>query len=334
MKSTFVAAAACGLLLSGAVQAAELKVLVLERGERGLHRAVSAVRESVRPQDRHHLGRHQRHQEEDRGGRGLRLVVIASPEMDAFIKDGKVAAGSKVDLVKSGVGVAVKAGAPKPDFSSAEALKKTLVAAKSVGYSQGPSGVYMRSLFEKMGIADAGQSQGQGGDARRSGRNRGPQRRSRDRLSAGQRADPRKGHRLPRPPARATSSGSPTFSGGIHAQSKEQAAAKALQSFLTAPERAPDPEEARAVSRASMIAAARLLRGERARQLRERERQRRARLRPASAAVRTATAAPRAPAAATARAPRPLRNSRYCGLARQRVAARRRSPHRPARPAA
>jgi molybdate transport system substrate-binding protein len=81
------------------------------------------------------------------------LVIIAAPEVDAFIKDGKFAAGSRVDLMKSGVGVAVRAGAAKPDLSMVEALKATLLAAKSIGVSTGPSGVYISGLFENMGIA-------------------------------------------------------------------------------------------------------------------------------------------------------------------------------------
>ena len=82
------------------------------------------------------------------------LVIVASPDMDAFIKDGKIVSGSKVNLVNSSVGVAVKAGAPKPVLKSGDDLKKALLAAKSVGYSTGPSGVYIVSLIEKMGIAD------------------------------------------------------------------------------------------------------------------------------------------------------------------------------------
>ena len=57
--------------------------------------------------------------------------------------------------MKSGVGVAVKAGAPKPDISSAESIKAALLSAKSIGYSPGPSGAYLVGLFQKMGIADA-----------------------------------------------------------------------------------------------------------------------------------------------------------------------------------
>lgn len=82
------------------------------------------------------------------------LVIVGGPEIDAFIQQGTIVPGSRTDLVKSGVGVAVRAGSPKPDISSSEALKKTLLAAKSVGISTGPSGVHMASLFERMGIAD------------------------------------------------------------------------------------------------------------------------------------------------------------------------------------
>jgi molybdate transport system substrate-binding protein len=86
-------------------------------------------------------------------GEAFDLIVVAGPEIDELIKQGKMATGSRVDLMKSGVGAAVRAGAPKPDISSAEALKKAVLAAKTVGYSTGPSGVYMEALFERMGIA-------------------------------------------------------------------------------------------------------------------------------------------------------------------------------------
>jgi molybdate transport system substrate-binding protein len=72
-----------------------------------------------------------------------------------LIKQGHIVAGSRVDLAKSGIGIAVRAGAPRPDVSSADALKRTLLAAKSIGYSTGPSGVYLAGLFQRMGIADA-----------------------------------------------------------------------------------------------------------------------------------------------------------------------------------
>jgi molybdate transport system substrate-binding protein len=82
------------------------------------------------------------------------LVLISSKEMDELTRQGKIVAGSRVDLAKSNIGVAVRAGAPRPDISSGEAVKRALLAAKTVGYTSGPSGVYMAGLIERMGIAD------------------------------------------------------------------------------------------------------------------------------------------------------------------------------------
>ena len=82
------------------------------------------------------------------------LVIVGGQEIDAFIQQGKIVPGSRVDLVKSGVGVGVRAGAPKPDISSSEALKKTVLNSKSIGYSTGPSGEHVLALFERMGITD------------------------------------------------------------------------------------------------------------------------------------------------------------------------------------
>src|SRR6185436_15306176 len=81
------------------------------------------------------------------------LLIMAGPAIDDQIKLGRAVAGSRVDFAQSGTGLAVKKGAAKPDISSPDAFKKALLAAKSIGYSTGPSGVYMLSVFEKMGIA-------------------------------------------------------------------------------------------------------------------------------------------------------------------------------------
>jgi molybdate transport system substrate-binding protein len=81
------------------------------------------------------------------------LIVISSTELDELIRQGKIVSGSRVDLAKSGIGIAVRAGAPRPDVRSSTALKQALLAAKTVGYTSGPSGVYMAGLMEKMGIA-------------------------------------------------------------------------------------------------------------------------------------------------------------------------------------
>jgi len=88
-------------------------------------------------------------------GEVIDVVILASQSLDALIQNGKVRAGSRVDLVRSLIGMAVKAGAPKPDISTLDALKRTLLAAKSIAYSDSLSGVYLSTeLFPKLGIAD------------------------------------------------------------------------------------------------------------------------------------------------------------------------------------
>ncbi len=89
-----------------------------------------------------------------RAGESTDLVILAANSVDELIALGKVVPGSRADLAKSGVGVAVRTGAAKPDISSGDALKRALLAARSIGYSSGPSGAYLAGLFQRMGIAD------------------------------------------------------------------------------------------------------------------------------------------------------------------------------------
>jgi molybdate transport system substrate-binding protein len=88
-------------------------------------------------------------------GEGIDVVIMAAPALAELIKQGKVRADSRVDLVQSKIAMAVKTGAPHPDISTVEALKRTLLAAKSIAYSDSASGVYLSTvLFPKLGIAD------------------------------------------------------------------------------------------------------------------------------------------------------------------------------------
>ncbi len=88
-------------------------------------------------------------------GEVIDVVIMAAPALDDLINQGKVRADSRVDLVASKMGMAVKAGAPKPDISTLGSLKRTLLAAKSIAYSDSASGVYLSTvLFPKLGIAD------------------------------------------------------------------------------------------------------------------------------------------------------------------------------------
>jgi molybdate transport system substrate-binding protein len=83
------------------------------------------------------------------------LVVTTPTAIDDLTTAGRLVASSRIDFVRSGAGVAVKHGAPKPDISTIETFKNALLAAKSVGISSGPSGVHLKSVLAKLGIADA-----------------------------------------------------------------------------------------------------------------------------------------------------------------------------------
>ena len=92
----------------------------------------------------------------DRLRRGERadVVMMAAGGIDDLIKAGRVVSGSRVDLARSSIGIAVKAGARKPDISSVDALRRALLAAKSIAYSSSVSGVYVSTeLFQQLGIA-------------------------------------------------------------------------------------------------------------------------------------------------------------------------------------
>ena len=87
-------------------------------------------------------------------GEALDAVVLGSDAIDQLTASGHVRAGSRVGIVRSGVAIAVRAGAPRPDTGSEAAVKAAVLAARSVGYSTGPSGVALARLFERWGIAD------------------------------------------------------------------------------------------------------------------------------------------------------------------------------------
>jgi len=90
-----------------------------------------------------------------RRGEPVDVVILVASALDDLIKQGKVVAGSRVDLVRSSIGMAVKAGAQKPDISSVDALTRALLRAKSIAYSDSASGVYLSTvLFPRLGIAD------------------------------------------------------------------------------------------------------------------------------------------------------------------------------------
>lgn len=88
-------------------------------------------------------------------GEPVDVVIMVGSALGDLIKQGKVVADSRADLARSSIGMAVRAGAPKPDISSVEAFKHTLLAAKSIAYSDSASGVYISTeLYQRLGLAD------------------------------------------------------------------------------------------------------------------------------------------------------------------------------------
>jgi molybdate transport system substrate-binding protein len=88
-------------------------------------------------------------------GEPVDLVIMAGGGLDKLIGAGRIVAGSRVDLARSGIGVAVRVGAPRPDLTSADTFIRALHEARSVAHSSSASGIYLKGLFRRLGLADA-----------------------------------------------------------------------------------------------------------------------------------------------------------------------------------
>jgi molybdate transport system substrate-binding protein len=88
-------------------------------------------------------------------GAAFDVAILSTPITDDLIKQGKLVAATRADIARSGAGLAVKRGAPKPDISTTEAFKRAMLDAKSICYvEQGATGIYLKGLFERLGIAE------------------------------------------------------------------------------------------------------------------------------------------------------------------------------------
>ena len=155
MKTLSMAVVAVVILLAGApVQAAEITVLAgmgVVSGVRDLAPAFERMtghKVVVRFEQTADLNRM------INSGATADIAALQPLQVDAFIKDGKMVAGTKTNFAQAGVGVAVKTGARRPDISTVEAFKAAMLNAKSIGYSQGGSGIISAKVMERLGIAD------------------------------------------------------------------------------------------------------------------------------------------------------------------------------------
>ena len=119
--------------------------------------------EELAPQIEHSIGRRLKMQfssskaleDKIQSGEPFDVVILSSDVIDDFIKQGKIAAGTRANIARTGIGVGVRAGAPKPDVSTPEALKRALLSAKSISFNpSGASAPHIREIFEHLGIAE------------------------------------------------------------------------------------------------------------------------------------------------------------------------------------
>jgi molybdate transport system substrate-binding protein len=154
MKTVSIIAAAGALLLSAMANAADINVISTQATEEAYKELVAQFEKATGHKVTTFFSGTLNVQKKLAAGEPYDVIIMAGPAIDEQIKLGKAVAGSRVDLAASGTGLAVRKGAAKPDISSVDALRKTLLTVKSIGYSTGPSGLYMLTVFEKLGIAD------------------------------------------------------------------------------------------------------------------------------------------------------------------------------------
>jgi len=237
MKTRLMVAMAASLLLSCGARADEIKLLA----SAGLKAAYLELLPQFERESGHKVAA------EWSSSPVIRKRIEAGEEADVVIvanvlgrslaeeltKQGKIA-GAPVVFAKSGVGVAVRAGAPEPDISSADALKTSLLQAKTITYSAGASGVYIASMLQKLGIYD--QVKSKAVEVKPSEPVGDVVARGDAEIGFHQVSEllPVKGIRY-LGPLPADIQNITVYSGGIHSGTKAEAAAKALVAFLSTP---------------------------------------------------------------------------------------------------
>lgn len=153
-RSVVAALTAAALMIGASAQAAEVKVIGSAAIKEVLLDLVPAFEKASGHKVVTIWGGTEAITKRIAGGEVVDVVLVAAPNVERLIAEGKLVAGSRADVAKSGIGVAVRAGLPKPDISSGEAIKNAVLAAKAVAYSSGPSGFYLADLFKRWGISE------------------------------------------------------------------------------------------------------------------------------------------------------------------------------------
>jgi molybdate transport system substrate-binding protein len=142
------------IALSGAASAAEIRVI----GSPGFREAYTELLPGFEKTAGHHVttiwGGVNEIAKRVADGEMADIVILPAAQIDELIRRGKLAPETRVDVAKSSIGVAIRTGAPRIDAVSSDGIRKALIAAKSIAYSSGPSGVHMADVIRKWGIAD------------------------------------------------------------------------------------------------------------------------------------------------------------------------------------
>src|SRR3989475_6433798 len=150
---TLVAIAA--MLATTSISAAEIKVLASNGVKEAMNELAPAFERATGNKLVISFGLAAVLKRQIEGGAAFDLAILPAAAIDDLAKQGKVDAGARAPIARSGVGIGIRKGAPRPDIGTADALKRTLLSAKSITWAkEGASGVYFAGLLERMGIAE------------------------------------------------------------------------------------------------------------------------------------------------------------------------------------
>ncbi len=139
--------------MASLAQAAEIKVLSGNGAKAAVRELCTQFERATGNKINLHFEVNADIQKKIEAGEAFDVAVLNPPVIEALSKETKIVAGSRADIGRAGLGVAVRQGAPKPDISSVDAFRRTLLAAKAVAYpGKGASGLYFVSLLDRMGI--------------------------------------------------------------------------------------------------------------------------------------------------------------------------------------
>jgi molybdate transport system substrate-binding protein len=230
-RSVLAAAATTAFMLSTSANAAEVTALVTNALKSTLTELAPAFEKASEHKLNVTFGSTEPLKGRVEKGDPVDVAVIGADAIDQLMKQGKLDASTRVVVTRSGLGIAIRKGAPKPDVSSTEAFKRTLLAAKSISFNErGLTGIYLWSLFQRLGITDAIKAKykdGSGAELVGKGESElGLTQASEVALAAGVEL----GGLLPPEIQNYT-----VFAGAVVGSAKQPAAGKALLNFLAAP---------------------------------------------------------------------------------------------------